>query len=100
LLHTNTHTWLLEVNIYFHVPFFDGSNYGFWKTRMKVFLKSIDSWQIVKTGWTPPETTISDWTIPQRYICVVNDKAMNTICQALSPLKFLRISHCEIAKES
>jgi glycerol kinase len=26
------------------VPAFDGMNYGYWKTRMRVFLKSIDVW--------------------------------------------------------
>jgi hypothetical protein len=30
----------------------------------------------------------------------VNDKAMNAICQTLSPSKFSRISHCETAKEA
>lgn len=30
----------------------------------------------------------------------MNDKAINAICQALSPSKFSRISHCETAKEA
>jgi hypothetical protein len=34
------------------VPAFDGTNYGYWKTRMRFFLKSIDCWNIVETGWT------------------------------------------------
>jgi hypothetical protein len=34
------------------VPAFDGKNYGYWKARMRFFLKSIDCWNIVETGWT------------------------------------------------
>jgi hypothetical protein len=30
----------------------------------------------------------------------VNDKAMNAMCQALSPLEFSQISHCETMKEA
>jgi hypothetical protein len=64
--------------------------------------KSIDVWHIVETGWTPPETAIAEWTIPQKKkkTRVVNEKAMNSICQALSPSEFSRISHCETAKEA
>jgi hypothetical protein len=81
------------------VPLFDGFNYDYWKACMRFFLKSIDAWQIVETGWTPPEIAIAEWTIPQRYNRVVNDKAMNAICQATSPSEFLQISHFETAKE-
>jgi hypothetical protein len=34
-----------------YVPAFDGTNYGYWKARMRFFLKSIDCWGIVETGW-------------------------------------------------
>jgi hypothetical protein len=39
------------------VPAFDGTNYGYWKARMRFFLKSIDYWNIVETGWTKPTST-------------------------------------------
>jgi hypothetical protein len=71
-----------------YVPSFDGSNYGDRKAHMRFFLKSINVWQIVQTGWTPPKIAIAEWTIPQRHNRVVNDKAINVICQALSPSKF------------
>jgi hypothetical protein len=66
---------------------------------MGFFLKSIDVWSIVETGWTPPMTPIAEWIVPQKQTHVVNDKAMNVICQALSPLEVSRISHCETTKE-
>jgi hypothetical protein len=31
---------------------FDSTNYGYWKARVRFFLKSIDVWQIVESGWT------------------------------------------------
>jgi hypothetical protein len=71
-----------------YVPSFDGSIYDYWKARMRYFLKSIYVWSIVETGWTPPVTPIAEWIIPQRHSHFVNDKAMNTICQTLSPLEF------------
>jgi hypothetical protein len=34
------------------IPAFDGMNYGYWKARMRFFLKSIDCWKTIETGWT------------------------------------------------
>ena len=35
-------------------PYFDGSNYAFWKVWMRAFLYSIDEavWDAVEIGWT------------------------------------------------
>jgi hypothetical protein len=46
-----------------YVPTFDGTNYGYWKAWMQFFLKSIDCWNIVETGWTKPEDTTLE-TVP------------------------------------
>jgi hypothetical protein len=35
-----------------NVPAFDGMNYGYWKARLRFFLKSIGCWKIVEIGWT------------------------------------------------
>jgi len=67
---------------------------------MRFFLKSIDVWSIVKSGWTPLDTTIGEWTVLQKQTRVANDRAINAICLALSPSKFSRISHCETAQEA
>ena len=44
-------------------PYFDGSNYAFWKMRMRAFLCSIDEavWDAVEIGWTKPEAVKSTW---------------------------------------
>jgi hypothetical protein len=68
----------MALNLNF-VPAFDGSNYGYWKPRMRFFLKSINVWHIVESGWIPPETPIAKWTIPQTQSRISNDKAINAI---------------------
>jgi hypothetical protein len=81
------------------VPPFDGTNYGYWKARMRFFLKSIDVLKIVEIGWIKPEET-NEITITQTSAWLSNDKALHALCQALSPSKFARISNCEIAKDA
>ena len=41
---------------------FDGTNYAYWKVRMRVFLQSLDDkvWQAVEIGWKPKEVP-ADW---------------------------------------
>jgi hypothetical protein len=58
------------------------------KRECDFFLKSIDVWHIVEFGWTPPETPIAEWTIPQTHSRIANDKVINAICKAISPSKF------------
>jgi hypothetical protein len=81
-----------------YVPPFDGTNYGYWKTRMRFFLKSIDCWSIVETGWTKPEDATLE-LVPQKNARLSN-KALHALCQELSPSKFAKISNCESAKEA
>jgi len=82
-----------------YIPAFDGTNYGYWKARMCFFLKSIDVWQIVETGWIKPEATTTKLSIAQNSSQLSNDKALHALCQVLSPSEFIRILNCESAKE-
>jgi hypothetical protein len=81
------------------VPAFDGTNYGYWKAHMRFFLKSIDCWGIVETGWTKPEDATPELA-PQKNARLSNDKVLHALCQALSPSEFAKISNCESAKEA
>jgi hypothetical protein len=81
------------------VPPFDGTNYGYWIARMCFFLKSIDVWKTVETGWIELEE-IDEITVTQTSARLSNDKALHTLCQALSPSEFARISNCEVAKDA
>jgi len=83
---------IMSQNLNF-VQSFDGMNYG----RMRFFLKFIDVWKIVETGWIKPEET-DEITVVQTSARLSNDKALHALCQALSPSEFARISNCEIAK--
>jgi hypothetical protein len=81
------------------VPTFDSTNYGYWKARMRFFLKSIDYWGIVDFGWTKLEDTTPE-TVPLKNTRLSNDKPLHALCQALSPSEFAKISNCESAKEA
>jgi hypothetical protein len=81
------------------VPAFDGMNYGYWKARMQFFLKSIDCWSIVETGWTKPVDATLELVI-EKNVQLSNDKALHALCQALSPSEFPRTSNSEFAKEA
>jgi hypothetical protein len=81
----------------FHV--FDGTNYGYWKARMRFFLKSIDCWSIVETGWTKPADATLE-LVNEKNARLSNDKAIHALCQALLPSEFVRISNSESAKEA
>jgi hypothetical protein len=71
-------------------PMLDGTNYSYWKSRMNVFLKSIDSktWKAVLKGWEHPveldkdgnKSSIlkseEDWTTAEDEAAFANSKAL------------------------
>jgi hypothetical protein len=46
---------------------------------MSFFLKSIDVWKIVETGWIKPEET-DEITVVQTSARLSNDKALHALC--------------------
>ncbi|GMH31502.1 hypothetical protein Nepgr_033345 [Nepenthes gracilis] len=90
-------------------PFFDGSNYAYWKVRMRAFLKSLDErvWARTQVGWTPPTSSsgnepkaLSSWTKEELDACNLNSKGLHAIFMAVSPDEFKRISMCETSKDT
>ena len=83
-------------------PYFDGSNYAFWKVRMRAFLCSIDEtiWDAVDVGWTRLEAAKFTWDKAALTAINANSKALNAIFCDVSPDEFHRISHITIAKEA
>jgi carbonic anhydrase len=69
-----------------YFPAFDGTNYGYWKAMMRLFLKSIDVWHIAESGLNPPDAATAEWTVVQTSAHLSNGKALNafscsfTIC--------------------
>jgi len=96
-------------------PFFDGSNFSYWKTRMSVWVQGFDYhvWEIICNGPLIPVKTIIDdknveMTIPKepsefegvdKKKMQLNAKAINVLYCALDPNEFNRISACKSAKE-
>jgi hypothetical protein len=78
---------------------FDGTNYGYWKARMRFFLKSIDCQKTIETGWIE----LADTNIElenERNAHLSNDKALHALCQALLPSEFTKISNCGTTQEA
>ncbi|GAV79198.1 zf-CCHC domain-containing protein/DUF4219 domain-containing protein/UBN2 domain-containing protein, partial [Cephalotus follicularis] len=91
-------------------PFFDGNNYNFWKTRMTIFLQSLDYqlWHIIVNGPRMPTRTIEGVVSPKpenEYndndfrILQLNSKAKHVLFCVVGPNEFNRISSCDSAKE-
>ena len=83
-------------------PYFDGSNYAFWKVRMRAFLCPIDEtiWDAIDIGWTRLEATKSMWDKAALMASNANSKALNAIFCGISLDEFHRISHIIVAKEA
>ena len=88
-------------------PMFNGE-YAFWKNRMNFFLKTIDAWDIVETGYRIPTITVDDqeiekpkeqWTELENKLQNTNAKATNSIICSLDQFEFNRVSHCLTAQE-
>ncbi|CAM8878229.1 unnamed protein product [Rhodiola kirilowii] len=92
-------------------PLLEGNKYGYWRVRMKAFLKSQDEsvWEAVENGWTHPEITEADkvslltkdkWTEAHKSAEAANSKAMNAIFSGVDGKNFKMIYTCEIAKKA
>ena len=82
-------------------PYFDGSNYAFWKVCMRAFLYFINDsvWDAIEIGWTRPKVAKSTWDKATLAAANANCKALNAIFCDVSPYEFHRISHVTITKE-
>jgi hypothetical protein len=72
------------------IPTFDGTNYSYWKACMRFFLKSIDCWKTIETGWTERVDTNIE-LVTEKNVGLANDKALHALWQALSPSEFTKI---------
>ncbi|GAV73376.1 DUF4219 domain-containing protein, partial [Cephalotus follicularis] len=89
---------------------FDGNNYSFWKTRMTIFLQSLDYqlWHIIVNGPRMPTRTIEGVVSPKpenEYndndfrMLQLNSKAKHVLFCAVGPNEFNRIYSCDTAKQ-
>ncbi|KAH9658405.1 hypothetical protein KPL70_023484 [Citrus sinensis] len=92
-------------------PYFDGNDYPYWKTRMRIYLQALDYeiWEIVNDGHFMPLTKNEvgedipkpsrDWNEFEKRKASLNSKAMNALFCALDKKEFHRVSSCESANE-
>ena len=83
-------------------PLFNGTNYAYWKVRMRAFLQSLDEkvWQAVEIDWTKPKEAPVDWDEAKIKVANFNSKALNTLFSAVTNEEFKKISSTETAKEA
>ncbi|CAM8880866.1 unnamed protein product [Rhodiola kirilowii] len=92
-------------------PLLEGNKYGYWRVRMKAFLKYQDEsvWGAVENGWTHPVIseagkvsllTKDKWTEVHKNAEAANSKAMSAIFSGVDGKHFMMISTCEIAKKA
>jgi hypothetical protein len=81
-------------------PLFKGDDYSLWKIRMKRYMLSLgfDVWQSVENGYTAPATPPTDTA--GKKICNDNSRAVNTILGGLKNPIFVKVMHCNSAKDS
>jgi hypothetical protein len=79
-------------------PLFDGTNFSFWKVRMRTYLMAlgVDVWDVVETGYIKPVVLASkDDKLEFRF----NSKGMNAILNGLVEVEFVNVMHLQTAKE-
>ena len=83
-------------------PLFDGTNYAYWKVRMRAFLQSLDEkvWQAVEIGWTKPTEAPINWDDAKIKAANFNSKALNALFSVVTNEEFKKISSTETTKEA
>ena len=83
-------------------PLFDGTNYAYWKVRMRAFLQSLDEkvWQAVEIGWTKPTKAPADWDDAKIKAANFNSRALNALFNAIANKEFKKTSSTKTAKEA
>ena len=82
-------------------PYFDGSNYAFWKVCTCDFLWAVDEtvWDSIKNGWVRTTTSKFEWDKAALALANANSKAINAILCGVSIDEFHRILHVKTPKE-
>jgi hypothetical protein len=79
-------------------PLFDGTNFSFWKVRMRTYLMALGAnvWDVVETRYIKPVVLASkDDKLEFRF----NAKGMNAILNGLAESEFVKVMHLQTTKE-
>jgi hypothetical protein len=79
-------------------PLFNGTNFTFWKVRMRRYLMALgaDVWDIVETGYIKPGVLASK---DDKLEFIFNSNGMNSILNGLAKAEFVKVMHLQTAKE-
>ncbi|VFQ70056.1 unnamed protein product [Cuscuta campestris] len=91
-------------------PLFDGTNYSYWKERMRIYIRSTNFqlWLVIKNGEEVPMKKVGETTVPKTEdefdaedIKKIENyaKAINMLYCAVNPDDYRKISCCTTAKE-
>ena len=83
-------------------PLFDGTNYAYWKVRMRAFLQSLDEkvWQAIEIGWTKPKEALTNWDETKIKATNFKSRALNTLFSAVTNEEFKKVSSTKTVKEA
>jgi hypothetical protein len=78
-------------------PLFDGTNFSFWKVRMRTYIMGlgVDVWDVVKTEYMKHVVLASK---DDKLEFSFNAKAMNAILSGLVEVEFVKVMHLDSAK--
>ena len=93
-METNTNTSFIEGQSTARPLLFNGMNYNYWATRMRIYMQEngFDSWNITQKKYIIPTEEYSTWTNTQKLDATANAKAMNMLFCALDKNEFNHIS--------
>ena len=83
-------------------PLFNGTNYAYWKVRMRDFLQSLDEkvQQAVEINWTKLKEALADQDDAKIKAANFNSRALNALFSTVTNEEFKKISSIETAKEA
>ena len=81
---------------------FNGTNYAYWKARMKVFLWVLGEqvWQAVEVGWLKSQEALVDWDDATIIEANFNSRTLNALFCGVTNEEFKKTSSIEVAKEA
>lgn len=83
-------------------PFFNGSDYGYWKSQMEIFLNAYDPrvWSMIVDGYTQHDKPKSEWSSAKSNAHKFNFMTLNAITSGLALDEFKKIAHLKTIKEA
>ena len=98
---TSINTSFIEGQSTARPPLFNGMNYNYWATQMRIYMQAngFDSWNITQSEYHIPTTEYYTWSNTQKLDATANAKAMNMLFCAIDRNEFNRVSMCQTAYE-